>query len=36
MIPVGGVAGPEALDEVPAPQVEIDDLDITNDDPGPI
>jgi hypothetical protein len=30
------VTGPEALDEVPAPQVEIDDLDINHNDPAPI
>jgi hypothetical protein len=30
------VAGPEALDEAPAPQVEINDLDISQDDPAPI
>jgi hypothetical protein len=30
------VAGPEALDEAPAPQVEINDLDIPQDDPAPI
>jgi hypothetical protein len=35
-IPGVGVAGPEALDEAPAPQVEIDDLDIPQDDPAPI
>jgi hypothetical protein len=35
-IPGVDVAGPEALDEFPAPQVEIDDLDIPRDDPDPI
>jgi hypothetical protein len=36
-IPGVDVAGPEALDEVPAPQVEIyDPDDITHDDPAPI
>jgi hypothetical protein len=36
-IPVLDVAGPEALDEVPAPQVEIyDPNDIPHDDPAPI
>jgi hypothetical protein len=35
-IPGVNVAGPEALDEAPAPQVEIDDLDIPQDDPAPI
>jgi hypothetical protein len=30
------VAGPEALDEAPAPQVEINDLTIPQDDPDPI
>jgi hypothetical protein len=30
------VAGPESLDEAPAPQVEINDLDIPQDDPDPI
>jgi hypothetical protein len=36
-IPVVDVAGPEALDEVPAPQVEIyDPNDIPHDDPAPI
>jgi hypothetical protein len=36
-IPVVDVAGPEALDEVPAPQVEIyDPDDIPHDDPAPI
>jgi hypothetical protein len=35
-IPGVDVAGPEALDEAPAPQVEIDDLDIPQDDPTPI
>jgi hypothetical protein len=35
-IPGVGVARPEALDEVPAPQVQIDDLDIPHDDPSPI
>jgi hypothetical protein len=30
------VEGPEALDEVPAPQVEIDDLAIPHDYPSPI
>jgi hypothetical protein len=35
-IPGVDVAGPEALDEVPAPQIEIDDLDITHDNPDPI
>jgi hypothetical protein len=36
-IPGVDVAGPEALDEVPAPQVEIyDPSDIPHDDPTPI
>jgi hypothetical protein len=35
-IPGVDVAGPEALDEAPAPQVEINDLDIPQDDPAPI
>jgi hypothetical protein len=36
-IPGGDVAGPEALDEVPVPQVEIyDPDDIPRDDPAPI
>jgi hypothetical protein len=36
-IPGVDVAGPEALDEVPAPQVEIyDPDDIPHDDPAPI
>jgi hypothetical protein len=36
-IPGVDVAGPEALDEVPAPQVEIyDPVDIPHDDPAPI
>jgi hypothetical protein len=35
-IPGADVAGPEALDEAMAPQVEIYDLDITQDDPDPI
>jgi hypothetical protein len=35
-IPGVDVEGPEAQDEVPAPQVEIDDLDIPHDDPAPI
>jgi hypothetical protein len=36
-IPGVDVAGPEALDEVPAPQVVIyDPDDITHDDPAPI
>jgi hypothetical protein len=35
-IPGVNVAGPEALDEAPAPQVEINDLDIPQDDPDPI
>jgi hypothetical protein len=35
-IPGVDVAGPEALDEAPAPQVEIDDLDIPQDDPDTI
>jgi hypothetical protein len=36
-IPGVDVAGPEALDEAPAPQVEIDDLnDIPQDNPAPI
>jgi hypothetical protein len=30
------VAGPEALDEAPAPQVEINDLDIPQDNTAPI
>jgi hypothetical protein len=35
-IPGVDVAGPEALEEALAPQVEIDDLDIPQDDPAPI
>jgi hypothetical protein len=35
-IPGVDVAGPEALDEAPAPQVEINDLNIPQDDPSPI
>jgi hypothetical protein len=35
-IPGVDVAGPAALDEAPAPQVEIDDLDIPPYDPAPI
>jgi hypothetical protein len=35
-IPGVDVEGPEALDEVPPPQVEIDDLDIPHNDPAPI
>jgi hypothetical protein len=35
-IPGVDVKGPEALDEAPAPQVEIDDLNIPQDDPDPI
>jgi hypothetical protein len=35
-IPGVDVAGPEALDEAPAPQVEINDLNIPQDDPVPI
>jgi hypothetical protein len=35
-IPGVDVAAPEALDEVPAPQVEIDDIDIPHDDSDPI
>jgi hypothetical protein len=35
-IPGVDVAGPEALDEAPAPQVDINDLDIPQDDPDPI
>jgi hypothetical protein len=35
-IPGVDVAGPRSLDEAPAPQVEIDDLDIHQDDPAPI
>jgi hypothetical protein len=35
-IPGVDVAGPEALDEAPAPQVEINDLAITQEDPSPI
>jgi hypothetical protein len=35
-IPGVDVAGPEALDEALDPQVEINDLDITQDDPAPI
>jgi hypothetical protein len=35
-IPGVDVAGPEALDEAPAPQVEINDLNIPQDDPDPI
>jgi hypothetical protein len=35
-IPGVDVAGPEALDKAPAPQVEINDLDIPQDDPAPI
>jgi hypothetical protein len=36
VIPGVDVAGPEALDEAPAPQVEINDIDIPQDDPSPI
>jgi hypothetical protein len=36
VIPGVDVAGPEALDEVPAPKFEIDDLNIPHDDPEPI
>jgi hypothetical protein len=32
-IPGVNMAGPEALDEAPAPQVEINDIDIPQDDP---
>jgi hypothetical protein len=35
-IPGVDVSEPEALDEAPAPQVEIDDLDIPQGDPAPI
>jgi hypothetical protein len=35
-IPGVDMAGYEALDKAPAPQVEIDDLDIAKDDPAPI
>jgi hypothetical protein len=35
-IPGVDVEGPEAQDAVPAPQVEIDDLDIPHDNPYPI
>jgi hypothetical protein len=35
-IPGVDVEGTEALDEAPAPQVEINDLDIPQDDPAPI
>jgi hypothetical protein len=35
-ITVMDVAGPGALYEAPTPQVEINDLDITLDDPAPI
>jgi hypothetical protein len=35
-IPGVDMAGPEALDEVPTPQVEIDDLDIPHNYPDPI
>jgi hypothetical protein len=35
-IPGVDVTGPAALDEAPAPQVEINDLDIPQDDPAPI
>jgi hypothetical protein len=35
-IPGVNVAGPEALDEATAPQVEINDIDIPQDDPAPI
>jgi hypothetical protein len=35
-IPEVDVAGPRAVDEAPAPQVEINDLDIPQDDPAPI
>jgi hypothetical protein len=35
-IPGVDVEGPKAQDEVPAPQVEIEDLDIPHDDPAPI
>jgi hypothetical protein len=35
-IPGVDVTGPGALDEAPAPQFEINDLDIPQDDPAPI
>jgi hypothetical protein len=35
-IPGVDVAGPQALYEAPAPQVDINDLDIPQDDPAPI
>jgi hypothetical protein len=35
-IPGVDLEGPEAQDAVPAPQVEIDDLDIPHDNPAPI
>jgi hypothetical protein len=35
-IPGVDVAGPEALDAIPAPQVEIDDINIPHDNPYPI
>jgi hypothetical protein len=35
-IPEVDVAGPEALDESPDPQVDINDLDIPQDDPDPV
>jgi hypothetical protein len=35
-IPGVDVTGPEALDEAPAPHVEIDDIDILQDNPAPI
>jgi hypothetical protein len=35
-IPGVDVAGPEVFDEAPAPQVEINDLDIPPDDPDPL
>jgi hypothetical protein len=35
-IPGVDVAGPEALDEAPTPQVDMNDLDIPQDDPDPI
>jgi hypothetical protein len=35
-IPGVDVAGPKSLDESPAPQVEINDLNIPQDDPAPI
>jgi hypothetical protein len=35
-IPGVDVAGPEALDEAPSPQVRINDLNIPQDEPAPI